>query len=85
MRQTKEGCYLGDLVFQRDLQYNAPTIASLVESVLKLLKLYQEAGFQVTEICTNHEFKPVLKVPQDNGWSFMPNLANVQEHVPEAK
>ena len=30
-----------------------PTITSLVESVLKL---YQQAGFQVTEGCANHEF-----------------------------
>ena len=61
---------------------NAPTIASLVEFILKL---YQWAGFQVTEVCTNHKFKPVLQVLQDNGWSFMTNLANAQEHVPEAE
>ena len=36
------------------------------------------------EVCTDHEFKPVLQVLQDNGWSFMINLANAQEHVPEA-
>ena len=34
---------------------------------------------------TNHEFKPVLHVLQDSGWSFMTNLANAQEHVPEAE
>ena len=56
----------------------APTITSLVESILKL---YQWAGFQVTEACTDHKFKPVLKVLQDNG-SFTTNLANTQEHVP---
>ena len=60
----------------------ASTITSLVESVLKL---YQQAGFQVTEVCTNHKFKPVLQVFQDDGWSFMTNLANAQEHVPEAE
>ena len=60
----------------------APTIASLVESVLKL---YQLAGFQVTEVCANCEFKPVLQVLQDGGWSFMTNLANAQEHVAEAE
>ena len=59
-----------------------PTITSLVESVLKL---YQQAGFQVTEVCADHEFKPVLQVLQDSGWSFMTNLANAQEHVPEAE
>ena len=48
----------------------APTIASLVESVLKL---YQQAGFQVTGVCLDHEFKPVLQVLQDDGWSFMTN------------
>ena len=60
----------------------APTITSLVESVLKL---YQQAGFQVMELCANHEFKPVLQVLEDDGWSFMTNLANAQEHVPEAE
>ena len=48
---------------------NAPTIASLVESVLKL---YQRAGFQVMEVCANQEFKPVLHILQDSGWSFRP-------------
>ena len=62
--------------------YTAPTIASLVESVLKL---YQWASFQVMEVCTDCEFKPVLQVFQDNGWSFMTNLANPQEHVPEVE
>ena len=60
----------------------APTITTLAESVLKL---YQLAGFQVTEVCSDHEFKPVLHVIQDSGWSFMTNLANAQEHVPEAE
>ena len=60
----------------------APTITCLVESVLKL---YQWASFQVTEVCANCKFKPVLQVLQDSGWSFMTNLANTQEHVPEAE
>ena len=60
----------------------APTIASLLESVLKL---YQWAGFQVMEVCADHEFKPVLHILQDGGWSFMTNLANTQEHVSEAE
>ena len=60
----------------------APTIANLDESVLKL---YDQAGFQVTEVCADCEFKPVLHVLQDDGWSFMTNLAIAQEHVPEAK
>ena len=60
----------------------APTIASLVEFVLKL---YQWASFQVTEVCADLEFKPVLKVLQDDGWSFKTNLANAQEYVPEAE
>ena len=62
--------------------HNAPTIASLVESVLKL---YQQAGFQVKEVCADHEYKPVLHVLQNSGWSFLTNLANAQEHVPEAE
>ena len=59
-----------------------PTITSLVESILKL---YQWAGFQVMEVCTDCEFKPVFQVLQDDGWSLMANLANAQEHVPEAE
>ena len=61
---------------------NPPTITSLVESILKL---YQWAGFQVTEVCANHKLKPVLQVLQDDGWSFTTNLANTQEHVPETE
>ena len=60
----------------------APTIANPVESVLKL---YHQASYQVTEVCADCEFKPVLHVLQDDTWSFMTNLANAQEHVPEAK
>ena len=60
----------------------APTIASLVEFILKL---YQQARFQVMEVCAHCKLKPVLQVLQDSGWSFMTNLANAQEHVPEAE
>ena len=60
----------------------APTITSLVESILKL---YQQASFKVMGVCTNCKTKPVFKVLQDNGWFFMTNLANAQEHVPEAE
>ena len=60
----------------------APTIANLIESVLKL---YNWAGFQVKEVCTDCEFKPVLHVLQDSGWSFTTNLTNAQEHVLEAE
>ena len=60
----------------------APTIANLVESVLKL---YHQVSFQVTKVCADCEFMPVLHILQDGGWSFMTNLANAQEHVPEAK
>ena len=59
--------------------HTAPTITSLVESVLKQ---YQQASFQVMEVCADCKFKPVLQVLQDSGWSFMTNLANAQEHVP---
>ena len=60
----------------------APTITNLVESITKL---YHWAGFQVTEVCADCELRPVLHVLQDSGWSFMTNLANAQEHVPEAE
>ena len=65
--------------------HTAPTITSLVESILKL---YQWGGFQVMEVCTDCKFKQVLQVLQvlqDNEWSFTTNLANAQEHVPEAE
>ena len=61
---------------------SAPTITSLVESILKL---YQWAGFQVRKVCADHKFKPVLQVLHDNGLSFTTNLANFQEHVPGAE
>ena len=60
----------------------APTITNLVESVQKL---YHQAGFQVTDVCANCKFKPVLHILQDSGWSFTTNLASTQEHVPEAE
>ena len=60
----------------------APTISNLDESVLKL---YHKASFQVMEVCPDHEFKPVLRILQDSGRSLMTNLANTQEHVPEAE
>ena len=60
----------------------APAIASLVESVLKL---YQWASFQVTEVCADHESKPVIQILQASRSSFMTNLTNTQEHVPEAE
>ena len=41
----------------------APTITSLVESVLKI---FQWASFHITEVCANCEFKPVLQVLQDD-------------------
>ena len=53
----------------------APTIANLVESVLKL---YHQAGFQVMEVCADHEFKPVLHVLQDDGWFFIPILLTLR-------
>ena len=62
--------------------HTGPTISNLVESVLKL---NHKAGFQVMEVCADNKFKPVLHILQDNGWSFMTNLANAQEHVPEDK
>ena len=62
-----------------DCQFS--TITSLVEF---MFKLYQWASLQVTEVCANHKLKPVLQVVQDDEWSFMTNLANAQEHVPEA-
>ena len=39
--------------------HTAPTIANLVESVLKL---YYQATFQVTEVYANCKFKPVLHI-----------------------
>ena len=54
----------------------APTIASLVESILKL---YQWSSFQVKEVWANCKFKPALHTLQDNGWSFMTNFANAHQ------
>ena len=62
--------------------HTARTITSLIESILKL---YQQAAFQVMKVCADCEFKPVLQVLQGGGCSFMTNHANAQEHVPEAE
>ena len=62
--------------------HQVPTNASLVES---MFKLYQWASFQVTEVCADHKFKPVLQVLQDHEWSFITNLDNAQEHVPDTE
>ena len=48
--------------------HTVSTIASLVESILKL---YQQASFQVTEVCANHKYKPVLQVLQNNGYDII--------------
>ena len=37
------------------------------------------------EVCANQEFKPVLHILEDGGWSSTTNLTNAQEHVPEAE
>ena len=60
----------------------APTITNLVEAVLKS---YHWASFQVTEVCANHKFKPVLHIFHNRGLSFTTNVGNSQEHVPEAE
>ena len=62
--------------------HTAPTISNLLESVLRL---YHKASFQVMEVYADHKFEPVLHILQDSGWSFMTNLANTQDHVPEAE
>ena len=59
----------------------APTIATLVESVLNCINRLASKLWK----CANCKFKPVHLVLQDGGWSFMTNLANTQEHVPEAE
>ena len=62
--------------------HTVPTIAFLVESILKL---FQQAGFHITELCTDCKYIPALQVLQDDGWSFITNLTNAPEHVPEAE
>ena len=62
--------------------HTSPTITSLVECILKI---YQQTGFQVTAVCANCKFEPVLQFLQDDGWSFTTNLANAQEHILEAE
>ena len=71
------------MVCLSSLQY--PRILSFANLVESVHKLYSRVSFQVTEVCANHNFKPVLHVLQDSGWSFMTNLANTQEHVPEGE
>ena len=48
-------------------------------------KLNQRASFHITEVCADHKLKPVLQLLQDDESSFTTNLANAQEHIPEAE
>ena len=59
--------------------HTVPTIAFLVESIVKL---FQQAGFHIKELCTDCKYIPALQVLQDDGWSVITNLANAPEHVP---
>ena len=59
----------------------APTITSLAESVLKLGPAFKSQKSAL--IANSSQFSKSSN--QDGGESFMTNLANAQEHVPEAE
>ena len=60
------------------------TAESYQEQLAKVLHLYKSAGFPVTIINSDNEFRPVLE-PMKTEFGFQPNYASAQEHVPEAK
>ena len=54
------------------------------DALVQVLKLYLRAGFKVTRISADREFKPLLdELQQEHG--FTPNYANAQEHVAPAE
>ena len=60
------------------------TAKSYQEQLAKVLHLYKNAGFPITIINSDNEFRPKLE-PMKHEFGFQPNYASAQEHVPEAE
>ena len=50
----------------------------------EVIQLYNKAGFKITEIRADNEFRPLKETLFDNFRIDM-NFSNPQEHVPEAE
>ena len=57
------------------------TYRSVLDTVFRL---YNHAGFQITKIHCDNEFRPLMNELQDN-YNITMNYSNPQEHVPEAE
>ena len=66
-------------------QYVASKTIPSYRSVLEeIFTLYQNAEFKIASIHCDNEFRPVLdNMLQEHEYSFTPNYASAQEHVPE--
>ena len=60
------------------------TIKTYLETIEKVIQLYKSADFKVIQIRCDNEFKP-LKETLKEKYGIEVNLANPNEHVPEAE
>ena len=58
------------------------TLKSYTEVLANAIRIHHRAGFKVTHIHADFEFRPILKEMQDI-YGFVPNIANPNEHVPK--
>jgi hypothetical protein len=66
-------------------QYIESKSISKYQSALKeVIQLYNKAGFKITKIRADNEFRP-LKETLFNNFGINMNFSNPQEHVPEAE
>jgi hypothetical protein len=54
------------------------------EALKEVIKVYNRAGFKITKIRADNEFRP-LKDAMLKHFGIKMNFANPQEHVPEAE
>ena len=60
------------------------SVENYKRTLANVLKLYKNSGFKVTQIRADNEFKKTLNDMKDE-YQFTPNMANPNEHVPEAE
>ena len=60
------------------------TIKTYLETIEKVIQLYKPADFKVIQIRCNNKFKPLKEKLKDK-YAIEVNLANPNEHVPEAE
>jgi hypothetical protein len=60
------------------------TIKTYLETIEKVIQLYKSADFKVIQIRCDNKFKPLKETLKDK-YGIEVNLANPNEHVPEAE